>query len=137
MLSGVKAKQELTQLNEKLQKQISALQAEQAIVYKAIQLLEREGKPEATGLQDKRYRKVGLSDTCRQIVNSEWVSPSEVRNQMTLGGYKVADKSKLLGYVFATLKRLAAKGELEGKKVDGKLKYRKRQPAAINAAEAA
>lgn len=135
----MQAKKELMQLNEKLQQQIAVLQAEQATVYKAIQLLERENLSGATptGSQDHRFRKVGLSDTCRKIMGSDWASPLEVREQMVLGGYKVADKSKLLGYVFATLKRLAAKGELEGRKVDGKMKYRKRQPAAISSAEAA
>ena len=56
---------------------------------------------------------------------------------MISGGFKNDDKAKLLSYVFATLKRLAAKGELDGRKVDGKMKYRKKQPAAMNAMEAA
>jgi hypothetical protein len=56
---------------------------------------------------------------------------------MMNGGFKNDDKAKLLGYCFATLKRLAAKGELESKRVDGKMKYRKRQLAAMAAVEAA
>jgi hypothetical protein len=132
------AKHELLQLKDKLQKQISILESEMATVDKAIQLLEREDRVGgATGPQDKRFRKLGLSATCRKIVGSEWLAPSEVRNQMMQGGYKSVDKSKLLGYVFATLKRLAAKGEMEGKKVDGKMKYRKRQVVALSTAEAA
>jgi hypothetical protein len=38
------AQQELLQLKERLQKQISVLEAEMATVDKAIQLLDREGK---------------------------------------------------------------------------------------------
>ncbi len=72
-----------------------------------------------------------------RIVASEWISPADVRNQMMSGGFKNDDKAKLLSYVFATLKRLASKGEFEGKKLDGKMKYRKRQPAAMTASEAA
>lgn len=134
----MQAKAELLQLKGKLQKQISVLESEMATVDKAIQLLEREDRVVgATGSQDKRFRKLGLSDACRHIVDSEWISPAEVRNNMMQGGFKNDDKAKLLGSVFATLKRLATKGELEGKKIDGKMKYRKRQPAAMTSAEAA
>ncbi len=132
----MQAKQELMQLKTKLQQQISVLESEMVTVDKAIQLLEREDHSGASGPKDARFRKVGLSDACRQIVGSEWASPSEVREALMKGGYKHESKAKLLGSVFATLKRLAAK-EFEGKKVDGKLKYRKRQPAAISTAEAA
>lgn len=134
----MQAKQQLMQLKDKLLKQISILESEMATVDKAIQLLEREDRVTgAPGPQDKRFRKVGLSDACRQIVGSEWISPTEVRNAMMEGGFKNADKSKLLGSVFATLKRLAVKGDLEAKRVDAKMKYRKRQAVAISSAEAA
>lgn len=133
----MQAKQELTQLKEKLQKHIAVLNAEMDTVDKAIRLLDRENESSGvTGQQDKRFAKVGLSDTCRQIVGNEWISPTEVRDAMMQGGYKKADKGKLLGSVFATLKRLS-KSELEGKRVDGKMKYRKRQAAAMAVAEAA
>jgi hypothetical protein len=132
----MQAREELTQLKDKLRKQISVLEAEMETVDSAIRLLEREHQqPSATGVQSRRFAKTGLSDACREIVGSEWILPSEVRNRMTQGGYK-AEKAKLLSSVFATLKRLAGK-ELEGKKIDGKMKYRKRQPAAISTAEAA
>lgn len=130
------AKQELMQLKNKLQKQIAVLESEMRTVDAAIQLLERENQVGATGPHDKRFRKVGLSDACRQIVGSEWISPAEVRNQMMQGGFKNDDKAKLLGAVFATLKRIAKK-EIEGKKVDGKMKYRTRQPVALAVVEAA
>jgi len=133
----MQAKQELIQLKGRLQSQISVLESEMATVDAAIQLLEREHNSGATGLHDNRFRKLGLSDACRQTVGSDWILPSEVRNQMMNGGFKAADKSKLLSSVFATLKRLSTKGELEGKKIDGKMKYRKRQLAAMSSAEAA
>src|ERR1700683_2611063 len=124
----MQATQELLQLKVKLQKHIFVLQAELETVDKAIQLLEREDRaPGATGPQDRRFSKLGLSDACRQIVAAEWISPAEGRNSMMQGGFKHDSKGKLLGSVFATLKRLAAKGEMEGKKVDGRMKYRKRQ----------
>ncbi len=108
-----------------------------ASVDKAIELLEREHfsgpKPE---MHDTRFRKIGLTDACRQIVNSEWMSPVEIRDRMMSGGFKNGDKSKLLSSVFATLKRLAIK-EIEGRKVDGKMKYRKRQTSQIESEEAA
>lgn len=133
----MQAKHELRQLKEKLQKQIAVLESEMATVDRAIQLLEREDHSGSNGSQDKRFRKVGLSDACRQIVGADWISPTEVRNQLMQGGYKNVDKSKLLAAVFATVKRLAKK-EFEGKKLDGKMKYRKRQPAAmVNTADAA
>jgi len=129
----MQAKQELAQLKEKLQRHIAVLNAEMDTVDKAIRLLDRENESSGvTGHQDKRFAKVGLSDTCRQIVGNEWISPAEVRDVMMQGGYRKADKGKLLGSVFATLKRLS-KNELEGKRVDGKMKYRKRQPAAMSA----
>jgi hypothetical protein len=134
----MQAKQELTRLKEKLQKHIAVLNAEMDTVDKAIRLLERESESGAmTGPQDRKFRNMGLSETCRLIVGGEWISPTEVRDQMTHGGFKNDDKSKLLAAVYATLKRLG-NNELEGKKVDGKMKYRKRQPVAMSsAAEAA
>jgi hypothetical protein len=133
------ARTELLQLKERLSKQIAVLESEMATVDRAIQLLEREhqsGSGGASGSQDKRFRNVGLADACRQIVGSDWISPSEVRNYMMQGGFKNTNKARLLGGVFATLKRLG-ETELEGKRVDGKLKYRKRQAAALSSAEAA
>jgi len=132
----MQARDELIRLREKLRAQISVLESEMATVDKAIQLLERENHSGAAGTQDKRFHKLGLSDACRQIVGSEWISPAEVRDQMMRGGFKNHNKSKLLGSVFATLKRLA-KNELEGKKMDGKMKYRKRQLATVGTAEVA
>jgi len=133
------AQQELLQLKGRLQKQISVLEAEMATVDKAIQLLDREGKfATATGTtgQDKRFSKMGLSEACREIVGSNWTLPSEVRNQMLQGGFKTADKAGLLSSVFATLKRLATK-DLEGAKIDGKMRYRKRQSTSANTEDAA
>jgi hypothetical protein len=132
----MQAKNELMQLKGKLQKQITVLESEMKTVDAAIQLIERENQLEPASPQDKRFRKAGLSDACRQIVGSEWISPTEVRNQMMQGGFKNRDKTKLLAAVFATVKRLAKK-EFEGKKIDGKMKYRTRQPAASSATEAA
>ena len=103
-----------------------------ATVDKAVQLLDREGKFAATTFtataQDKRFSKMGLSEACRAIVGGEWTLPSEVRNQMLQGGFKTDDKAGLLSSVFATLKRLATK-DLEGAKIEGKMRYRKRQSA--------
>jgi len=132
----MQAKNELMQLKAKLQKQIAVLESEMTTVDAAIHLIERENRREAAGPEDKRFRKMGLSEACRQIVGPEWISPAEVRTQMMQGGFKNHDKAKLLSAVFATLKRLAQK-EFEGKKIDGKMKYRTRPPAASNAAEAA
>lgn len=132
----MEANHELMQLKQRLQRQITVLESEMATVDKAIQLLEREGHAGANGNQDKRFRKVGLSDACRQIVGDEWILPSAVRNQIMQGGYRNNDKAKLLAAVFATLKRLGKK-EFEGKRIDGKMHYRKRQAAALSATEAA
>ena len=132
----MQAKQELMQLKDRLQRQIAVLESEMATVDKAIQLLDREDQSGTTGPRDTRFRKVGLSDACRQIVSDDWISPTEVRNQLMQGGFKNNDKSKLLAAVFATLKRLAKK-EFEGKKVDGKMKYRKRQIATVDTGAAA
>jgi hypothetical protein len=133
----MQAREELTKLKERLRRQISVLESEMATVDKAIGLLEREHQQsETAGPQDRRFRKLGLSDACRQIVGSEWISPMEVRDHMMNGGYKSDDKAALLASVYVTLKRLAMK-ELEGRKVDGKMKYRQRQPAAMVAADAA
>ena len=125
------AQQELLQLKERLQKQISVLEGEMATVDKAIQLLNREGKSggapsQASPISDKRFARMGLSEACREIVGTEWILPSDVRNQMLQGGFKTDDKAGLLSSVFATLKRLATK-DLEGAKIEGKMRYRKRQ----------
>jgi hypothetical protein len=135
----MQAKIELLQLKERLQKQIDVLASEMSTVDKAIELIEREHSSTASGIapQNKQFRKLGLADTCRQIVGSDWLTPSEVRARMIQGGYKHEDAAKLLSAIFATLKRLGTK-ELEGRKIDGKLRYRKRQSAtALTAVEAA
>lgn len=132
----MQAKNELLQLKARLQKQIAVLQSEMVVVDKAIQLLERENHSETNGSQDKKFRKAGLSDACRQIVGDDWISPTEVRNELMQGGYPNDDKSKLLAAVFATLKRLGKK-QMEGKKIDGKMKYRKRQLATVGTDAAA
>ncbi len=127
----MQAKQELKRLKEKLNAQITALQSEMAIIDKAIQLLEREGKssPAATQ-QGKYFRTVGLSDAIREIVAAEWISPTEVRDRLMRGGYPNKDKSKLLGSVFATMKRLGG-SVFEMKRIDGKLKYRVCQQPSV------
>jgi hypothetical protein len=128
----MQAKHELMRLKDKLQRQIAVLESEMATVDKAIQLLERETSPGVNGLhKDKRFAKAGLSDALRQIVGSEWISPAEARDQMLDGGFRAGSKAKLLSAVYATLKRLGT-NELEGKKIDGKMKYRRRQLAAAS-----
>jgi hypothetical protein len=134
----MQATQQLTQLKERLRRQIAVLESELNTVDKAIQLLEREHVAGAGDqpYQDRRYAKMGLTDACRLVIGSEWLAPVQVRDEMLRGGFNIEQKKKLLGYCFATLKRLAQKGDLEGKQIDGKLKYRKREPAT-GVAEAA
>lgn len=123
----MQAIQELMQLKEGLQKHIGVLQSEMATVDKAIQLLEREGQRSTQTINEKQFSKTGLSDACRLIVGNEWISPGEIRDRMIQGGFKNNGKSKLLGSVFATCKRLAASEEFDVGRVDEKQKYRKRQ----------
>jgi hypothetical protein len=130
----MQAIQELMQLKEGLQKHIGVLQSEMTTVDKAIQLLEREGQRSPQSLNDRRFAKIGLSDSCRLIVGDDWISPGEIRDRLMQGGYKNDSKSKLLGSVFATCKRLAKAGQFEVKRLDEKQKYRKRQ--SVSAAEA-
>jgi hypothetical protein len=132
----MEATHELMKLKEKLLKQIAVLQAEMDTVDRAIQLLAREDRAGANGSQNKRFRKSGLSESIRQVVESDWISPTEVRDLLMHGGYRNADKAKLLGSVFATMKRLG-KTEFEMRKLEGKLKYRKKQAAANESAAAA
>jgi hypothetical protein len=128
----MQAKEELTQLRGRLSEQITALESEMAIVDKTIELLEREDRSSRTASRAQRFRKVGLSDAIRQIVASEWVSPTEVRDELMRGGYPNGDKSKLLGSVFATMKRLG-NSVLEVKRIDDKLKYRAKPASSANA----
>jgi hypothetical protein len=133
----MQAKQELTRLRDKLNAQIAALQSEMVIVDRTIQLLEREDQSSPTAPQQgKRFRSVGLSDAIRQIVAAEWISPTEVRDGLMHGGYPNKDKGKLLGAVFTTMKRLG-ESIFEGKRIDGKLKYRMRQKASAIAQDVA
>lgn len=120
----MQAKRELTQLKERLKQQIAGLESEMATIDRAIQLLEREDQSSPNSLRRRRFRNVGLSDAIRQVVASEWISPTEVRDELMHGGYPNEDKNKLLASVFATMKRLGASGGLEVKRVEGKLKYR-------------
>lgn len=137
MITNMQAKQELTHLKERLNAQIVALQSEMAIVDKAIQLLEREGQSsQPAPEQAKQFRTVGLSDAIRQTVASEWISPTEVRDELMRGGYPNKDKSKLLGSVFATMKRLTG-STFEARRIDGKLKYRVRQQSSAIAEDVA
>jgi hypothetical protein len=130
----MEAVKELVRLRERIQVQLRELQLEFDVVNKAIQLLEREGQPE---VNDKRFAKMGLSEACRQIVNGDWITPSGVRDILMRGGFKNENKSKLLGYVFATLKRLQQASEFEVKRIDDRLKYRKKQAATTDSGDLA
>lgn len=121
----MQAKQELTQLKERLQKQIVVLQSEMSVVDQAIELLDREDMSiPSTGRNGSRFSSLGLSEAIRKVVTSDWTSPTEVRDELMHGGYPTDDKSKFLGSVFATMKRLRRR-DLEAKRIGGKLKYRK------------
>jgi len=135
----MEAVKELTRLRERIQLQLRELQSELDAIDKAVQLLEREGRRSASSVNEKQFAKFGLSDAVRKIVGDEWISPTEVRDVLMQGGYPNKGKGKLLGSVFATLKRLGIgnKAEFEMKRIDDKIKYRKKQPTEIVSAEAA
>lgn len=134
----MQAKIELLKLKERIRRQIITLESELATVDRTIELLERENPQSGAAAEnqhrDRRFAKLGLSDAIRQVIAGEWLTPSEVRDELLRGGYAIDDKKKLLGYVFATAKRLAEKGDLEGSKVEGRLKYRKRALTTVREA---
>jgi hypothetical protein len=125
---------ELSDMRNKLENQIRTLKSELEAVEKTIQLLKRENATTSPrNAEDKSFSRIGLTEACRKSIGDEWISPSEIREQLLKRGFKTPNKAKLLNAVFATLRRLAAKGEFEGQRIDGKLKYRK---VAVQAAAA-
>ncbi len=119
---------QLNRLKERLEGQLHTTRTELDAVDKALQLLEREQSAEPLAAGDKRFARLGLSDSCRQIVGEEWTTPLEVRNRMLQGGYQSKNKKKanLLNAIYATLKRLAESGTFEAGKKNGKLAFRKK-----------
>ncbi len=131
----MQARDQLANLRARLQQQIEQLQSEINIVDGAIKLLDRDNglsKPLIASIstigtaQTKRFKKMGLSDAVRDLVRGEYVSPTEIRDELPRGGYRNSDSSKLLASVYATLKRLK-KSTLEASVIDGKVKYRQRE----------
>jgi len=126
--------QELTQIKHRLESTIRSCQTELDAINKAIELVQREQGGKSTLISTDGSRKVnefarlGLSDACRHVVGAEFISPSEVRDSLLLGGYPIPKKGKgrLLNYVFVTLKRLSdTGGEFERGKKNGKFAVRR------------
>ena len=119
---------ELERVKQGIESQIQSLRAELDAIDKAISVLKREQtRPSTLGRSAEDFSKMGLSDACRKIVGEEFISPVIVRDRLRAGAYPNQDKGKLLGSVYATVKRLAESGEFEAQKVEGEpTKYRKR-----------
>jgi len=121
--------QELMRVRAGIQDQLRESQSELQAVDTTIKLLQRERQSNIETTNTKEFAKGGLSDACRGILGSELVTPLQVRDRLMLGGYPAKSKSKLLSSVYATVKRLAMRGEIEAGKLGGKSAYRKKPPA--------
>jgi hypothetical protein len=122
----MEAIRELSQVRNKLETQIRTLQSEMEAIDKAIQLVQREtaaNNPKSA--PDKSFAKVGLTTACREMIGTEWITPFEIREQLLRRGFKTEHKAKLLNAIFATLRRLAKKGEFESQRINDKLRYRR------------
>ena len=119
---------ELTRVRQKLQQKVEALQEEVTSIDRAIRVLERENPSRintVNGSSGRQFKKMGLSESCLAIVGGDLVKPSTVRDRLTAGGYPMQTKTKLLSSVFATLRRLADRGQLEAGTIDGKRAFRR------------
>ena len=124
----MEAIRELTKLQQRKHDQLRELQVEVDAIDKAIELLEREKQSEALTGTSKEFAKTGFADGCRSIVGPEFITPLEVRDRLIRGGFKHKSKSKVLGGVYATLKRLAGpKGPFDVGARDGRKVYRMKQ----------
>ena len=105
--------------------QLLDLQGEVDAIDKAIKVLEREDEKEGSVSDSDEFSKTGFADGCRSIVGPEFITPLEVRDRLICGGFKHKDKTKVLGGVYATLKRLSgSNGPFESEKLNGKKAYR-------------
>ncbi len=128
----MEAIRELNRVKASLEGRQRAVQAELDTVNRTIQILQREQQLGVNGSQAKTFAKSGLSNSCREIVKSDFRTAVEVRDQLMQGGYKSSGSEKmgkLLNSVYATLNRLAKNGELEVQNMDGKRAFRKKQTA--------
>ena len=115
---------ELTRIRGRLKLKLLDLEAEIDAVDRAIGLLEAEQSLSNVKARSRRFVKMGLSEACREIIGSDYITPIEVRDMLRQGGYPKSAKSKLLNSVYATLKRLTA-NDFEKGKVNGKTVFRK------------
>ncbi len=119
---------ELTKVRQRLHDQLHELQVEVDAIEKAINVLDREDQNDGSASTNKEFAKTGFADGCRSIVGSEFITPLEVRDRLIRGGFKHKSKSKVLGGVYATLKRLAGpKGPFDVGARDGRKVYRMKQ----------
>lgn len=138
----MKANEELLHVRQRLSGRIGVLRAELEIVDASIRLIEREGRLEPTAqLQQSEshdaFAKMGLTDCCLQILGArDFISPAKVRDLLIQGGYPKSNRTKLLGSVYSTLKRLQGTGKLEFRKPPrGARKYRVKQHTAEQSEE--
>ena len=129
-------------MRQRLSGRIDVLRAELEIVDASIRLIEREGRLEPTAqLQQSEshdaFAKMGLTDCCLQILGArDFISPAKVRDLLIQGGYPKSNRTKLLGSVYSTLKRLQGAGKLEFRKPPrGARKYRVKQHTAEQSEE--
>ena len=123
----MEAIRELTKLRQRKYGQLRELKVEVDAIDKAIELLEREKHREGLTSTSKEFSKTGFADGCRSIVGPEFITPLEIRDRLIRGGFKHNSKTKVLGGVYATLKRLAGpNGPFENGTLNGKKAYRVR-----------
>ena len=119
---------ELTKVKQRLHDQLRELQVEVDSIERSIKVLERENQKEVSASTSNEFAKTGFADGCRSVVGAEFITPLEVRDRFIRGGFKHKDKAKVLGGIYATLKRLAgANGVFEVGQLNGKKAYRLKQ----------
>ena len=125
MLGHMEVTRELVKIKKRKQDQLRALQSEVDAIDKSIELLEREKQSGASTGTSKEFANTGFADGCRSIVGPEFITPLEIRDRLISGGFKHKSKTKVLGGVYATLKRLAGpNGPFETGTLNGKKAFR-------------
>ena len=126
----MKAGEELLQLRQRLSDRLNVLHVELETVDASIRLIEREKGLEPSTHHE--FAKMGLTESCLRILDADFISPAEVRDLLIQGGYPKSDRQRLLGSVYATLKRLHGAGKVEFRKPrgGGGRKYRVKQNTA-------
>jgi hypothetical protein len=124
----MEAPRELIRLKQRIENDLRELQGKLDAVNQTMRLLERDGEAKPDIHRSREFANMGLAEACRAAIQTEFISPAEVRDLLVRGGFPSSTgKTKLLNSIYATIKRLSEKGEFERGKANGRQVFRRPQ----------